>query len=266
MKITASRFPFDIQFCQIVPLKSNQEWKQWGKEDPLYGVASWANKEKEGSSPWTDEDFYALGESDWRDFLEHWTQYGVSRQGTCVEIGCGAGRMTRMLAGFFDRVAAVDVSEGMIEKARKATGSNVEFFVVDSNVIPVASDSASAVFSTHVLQHLDSVEIGYGYFREAYRILAPGGTLMIHIPLYQFPNENGAWGPLWRRTHAFTRAISNIKADIGRRRGSKIMRGTPYSLEGLRKFLVDLGLKRVEYRIFPTVSNSKLHSFVFGTK
>jgi len=250
---------------RVMALKSNTEWKQWGKDDPLYGVASWSNKHKEGSSPWTDEDFYALGESDWRDFLSHWTQYGISR-GTCVEIGCGAGRMTRALAGYFDRVAAVDVSEGMIERARKAVGSNVEFFLVDSNRIPVESDSAAAVFSSHVLQHLDAVEVGYGYFREAHRVLTPGGTLMIHIPLYQFPNENGPWGPLWRRTHSIVRAVSNFKADVGRRRGSKIMRGTPYSLEGLRTFLLDLGLRRVEYRIFPTVSNGKLHSFVFGTK
>ena len=97
-------------------------------------------------------------------------------------------------------------------------------------------------------------------------IQAPDGTLMIHIPLYQFPNENGLWGPLWRRTHSFTRAVSSVKADIGRRRGSKIMRGTPYSLEGLRSFLCELGFRRVEYRIFPTTSNAKLHSFVFGTK
>jgi len=185
-----------------VSLKSNQEWKQWGKEDPLYGVASWAGKEKSGSSPWTGEEFYALGESDWRDFLEHWTQYGVC-QGTCVEIGCGAGRMTRMLSGFFDHVAAVDVSAEMIARARKTAGSNVEFFLVDDNQIPAESGSTAAVFSTHVLQHLDSVEIGYGYFCEMHRVLRPGGTLMIHIPLYQFPNENGPWGPLWRRTHTF---------------------------------------------------------------
>lgn len=246
-------------------LRSNQEWKQWGNEDPLYGVASWTGKRKTGSSPWTDEEFYALGESDWRDFLEHWRQYGVN-QGACVEIGCGAGRMTRMLAGFFERVIALDVSEGMIERARKAVGSNVELFLVEDNQIPVESGSAAAVFSTHVLQHLDSVEIGYGYFREAHRVLRPGGTLMIHVPLYQFPNENGPWGPVWRRTHSLVRAVSNVKADIGRWRGSKLMRGTPYSLEGLRSFLCELGFRRVEYRIFPTTANGKLHSFVFGTK
>jgi ubiquinone/menaquinone biosynthesis C-methylase UbiE len=246
-------------------LKSNTEWKQWGKEDPLYGVASWANKQKDGSSPWTEKDFYALGESDWRDFLAHWNQYGISK-GTCIEIGCGAGRMTRALATFFDRVAAVDVSEGMIERARKVVGPNVEFLLVDSTQIPVSDQSASAIFSTHVLQHLDSVEIGYGYFREAYRVLRPGGSLMIHVPLYQFPNESGPWGPLWRRIYTGVRVVSSLKADVHRRRGTKSMRGTPYPVGALREFLLSLGFRGVEYRIFPTSSNSKLHSFVFATK
>ena len=48
-------------------MKSNTEWELWGKSDPLYGVASWAGRERGGENPWTDEDFYALGE-DWLDF------------------------------------------------------------------------------------------------------------------------------------------------------------------------------------------------------
>jgi len=27
-------------------LDSNKEWKKWGETDPLYGVASWQNKNK----------------------------------------------------------------------------------------------------------------------------------------------------------------------------------------------------------------------------
>ena len=40
------------------------------------------------------------------------------RRGTCVEVGCGPGRMSGVLAERFDRVVAVDVSAGMLERAR----------------------------------------------------------------------------------------------------------------------------------------------------
>src|SRR5258708_2555315 len=103
----------------MTELKSNTEWKQWGKDDPLWGVASWDGKQKGGASPWTDEEFYALGESDWQDFLRHWRQYGIDTR-SCLEIGCGAGRITRQLAKSFDRVYGVDVSEDMIRRAASA--------------------------------------------------------------------------------------------------------------------------------------------------
>lgn len=54
----------------MAELKSNAEWKQLGKEDPLYGVAAWAGKEKNGESPWTEDEFFALGESDWGRFSQ----------------------------------------------------------------------------------------------------------------------------------------------------------------------------------------------------
>ena len=40
------------------------------------------------------------------------------RGGTCVEVGCGPGRMTGALAERFDRVVALDVSPAMLEQAR----------------------------------------------------------------------------------------------------------------------------------------------------
>ena len=42
------------------------------------------------------------------------------RGGTCVEVGCGPGRMTAALAERFDRVLALDVSPAMLAQARGA--------------------------------------------------------------------------------------------------------------------------------------------------
>ena len=249
----------------MTELKSNAEWKQWGKDDPLWGVAKIAGKQKDGASPWTEGEFYALGESDWRDDLDQWRQYGINTL-SCLEIGCGAGRLTRQIAMSFDHVYAVDVSEEMISLARKAIiSANVEFSIIDGLHLPQSECSVKAIFSTHVLQHLDSVEVGFSYFREFFRVLDAGGTMMVHLPLYKFPYV-GRFRVLMLFQYAVYRALDNIKTDIRRRVGVRMMRWTPYPLESLSLFLSNLGFKRVEFRIFPMTSNGDPHTFVFATK
>ncbi len=250
----------------MTELKSNTEWKQWGKDDPLFGVAAWAGKEKGGSSPWTEEEFYANGESDWRDFLGHWQHYGINKE-SCLEIGCGAGRITKALATYFAHVYAVDVSLDMISCAQKAIKNpNVEFSLIDGLHLPQTDGSVSAIFTTIVLQHLDSKEIGFSYFREFYRVLGNGGTIMVGLPFYQFPVDTGLFGALMSCEYSLRSALGNIKADMERRLGMKTMRGTQYPMKPLRLFLANLGFKRIEFRIFPVTSNGMHDTFVFAAK
>jgi ubiquinone/menaquinone biosynthesis C-methylase UbiE len=239
----------------------------WATDDPLWGVASWPGKEKSGVSPWTEEEFYELGESDWRDSLGQWQQYGIHTE-SCIEVGCGAGRMTRQLATSFDYVYAVDISEQMIRRAQMAVrgATNVQFSVIDGLILPQANCSVKAIFSTHVLQHLDNTSLGFCYFREFFRVLDEGGTIMIHLPLYQFPRETSSIATLMRWLYAVSRQLGNIRADIKRRLGVKTMRATAYPLTSLRLFLLNIGFKNVEFRIFPMRSNGELHPFVFATK
>jgi ubiquinone/menaquinone biosynthesis C-methylase UbiE len=250
----------------LTGLDSNTEWKQWGKDDPLWGVASWANKQRDGAKPWTAEEFYALGESDWQDFERQWFQYGVDRR-SCLEIGCGAGRITKHLAKSFDQVYAVDVSEHMIDFARQGVASdNVKFEVIDGLHLPQGDCTVKAIFSTHVLQHLDSVDIGFSCFRECFRVLDAGGTIMIHLPLYQFPGDIRRIEGLIRAFYSLYRRLGGLRAKIMRRTGARIMRGTPYPIPILASFLRSLGFRNIEFRIFTVKSNEDFHSFVLATK
>jgi len=250
----------------MTELKSNAEWRQWGKDDPLWGVAAWDGKQKDGASPWTDDEFYAVGESDWRDFLNHWQHYGVGSE-SCLEIGCGAGRLTKQLASHFEHVYAVDVSPEMIARARKAIECrSVEFSVIDGVHLPQRDGTVKAIFSAHVLQHLDNMEVGFTYFREFYRTLGAGGTIMVHLPLYQFPIDTGVVGVLMSSPYAMRRFLSNVSAYVKRHLGVKTMRYTRYPIDSLRDYLSNCGFKRIEFRIFPVNSNGGYHTFVFATK
>ena len=232
----------------------------------MWGVASWAGKGKTGDSPWTEKEFYDLGESDWQVFLAQWKQYGFDKR-SCLEIGCGAGRITKQLAVCFDRVRAVDVSEDIIGFAqREVRSENVEWSVIDGLHLPQGDGSVNSIFSAHVLQHLDSVEVGVSYFRELARVLEVGGTIMVHIPLYQFPNEAGTLGALMSSLYRSYRRIDSFRAKLKRWLGVEMMRGTHYPARQLSVSLGNLGFKKIEYRIFPVKSNGEFHSFVFATK
>jgi ubiquinone/menaquinone biosynthesis C-methylase UbiE len=246
-------------------LKSNVEWKLWGKEDPLWAVATLPGKHKGSATAWTNEEFYAHGASDWKDDLHQWQHYGLTPQ-SCLEIGCGAGRMTKQLAKTFERVYAVDVSEGMIDRAKSGVDSpNVQFLLIDGVDLPLPNSAVKSVFSTHVFQHLESVEIGFAYFQEIHRVLEIGGTLMVHLPIYRHPYM-GRFRSYMPSFYAAYRAINSLAVNMRRRRGKAVMKNTPYSIDELTVALNRIGFKDIEFRIFVMKSNNDPHSFVFATK
>ncbi len=122
------------------------------------------------------------------------------RGGTCVEVGCGSGRMTPHLADRFDRVIAVDVSPRMIaraeERARARGLGNVVFEQTSGmDLAPVASSSAGTIVCYLVLQHLPSRELLSRYLAEFARILERGGEAFVHLPVL----GEGLVPRLWRQ-------------------------------------------------------------------
>ncbi|MGD0791467.1 MAG: class I SAM-dependent methyltransferase, partial [Terriglobales bacterium] len=221
-------------------LKTNSEWLEWGRRDPLFGVSTWEGKNVDGAAPWTNAEFYALGASDWKDFNERWRKYGYTA-GTFVEVGCGAGRITRQLASVFNHGHALDVSKDMIAYASKnVVPGNVEWHVTEGLTIPLEDNSVDAAFSCHVLQHLPNTDAGYAYFREVFRTLRPGGTLMIHLPIHTFPTAaNGKFGRLCDFLYNGVQRALDLKLGYQRLRmrlGSKPpMRGISFDLGKLHR-------------------------------
>ena len=250
-----------------MPAKSNAEWQLWGEKDPLFGVASWDGRGTDEAEPWTDDEFYRLGESDWADFRRQWVSYGVE-PGTCVEIGSGAARLTRPMASFFEHVHGVDVAPGMIERARPAVaGLPVTFHLGDGLTLPLPDASADAVLSTHVFQHFDDEDIAQANWREVARVLKPGGTFLVHLPVHQWP------GGLEVLQGVFDarRRVGDLRARRERRRmveGKRppIMRGHSYSWSTLEPFLQGVGFDDVELRFFRVTANAGQHAIVLGRR
>jgi ubiquinone/menaquinone biosynthesis C-methylase UbiE len=233
---------------------ATEEWRQIARGPRvLYHVLTWPDKDD-----WTEEEFYDVGRSDWEDFRSQWLHYAGELSGRCLEIGCGAGRLTRQLAQQFDEVVAVDVSEDMIERAGAAAApADVEFHQVEGTTLPLPDDSVDHVFSVHVLQHLDDFGDVSAYVANAARVLRPGGTMMLHIALGTL--ERGLFGKrgklrvewrLWRSRQLLKRGREHFA-----------VRYRLYDFEQVQHMLEALPLEQVELRMFPVRSNGYQHTF-----
>src|SRR5512133_865880 len=97
--------------------KMKRDWDRRARENARYYVAT-------GKKEWTDEEFFASGERHVEEeILTDMTnicQGTDPRQMAVLEIGCGAGRVTRALARRFGTVYGVDISGEMVRQARLA--------------------------------------------------------------------------------------------------------------------------------------------------
>lgn len=153
-------------------------WDDRARENPWYFI----NNTLDYNDPDLDR-FWASGERDLDVILG---QQGVALQSSdhVVEIGCGAGRMTRAIAKRAARVRALDVAPNMLEiaKSQNAELSNVEWLLGDGATLGGVPDaSADACISFVVLQHIPDPDVTLGYIREMGRVLKPGGWSVFQI-------------------------------------------------------------------------------------
>jgi SAM-dependent methyltransferase len=247
-------------------VKTNAEWRDWGRRDPLHGVATWPGRSRSDAQPWTDDEFYAVGALDWEDFSAQWLQYGVDRT-SCLEIGCGTGRITRQLAEFFGTVHALDVSDEMIAYARPRVAGDVTFMVTDGSSIPLPDMAVASVFSSLVFQHFEGVSDAEAYLREIHRVLKPGGSMMIQLPLYAWPDAfNG-----YRLMYRVRRGLSHLRARFRRLRlrfgrARPFFRYLRYEAEWVRSIIPALGFSSVEMRTISLRTHHEWLTFVLARR
>ncbi len=107
---------------------------------------------------------------------------------TVLDLGCGAGLDVYFYAqavGEAGKVYALDISEAMIDKARKNLESvglgNVEFITAPADEIPLADESVDLVTANGIYNLSPDKE---AIMSEVYRVLKPGGrTIFSEIVL-----------------------------------------------------------------------------------
>ncbi len=103
---------------------------------------------------------------------------GAQRCAAALELGCGTGKNTTLLATVAQQVLALDFSEGMLAQARrKLRQVQVQFVLADLlQPLPCAGQCVDLVTCNLVLEHIEDLT---PLFAEAHRVLRAGGVFFV---------------------------------------------------------------------------------------
>jgi SAM-dependent methyltransferase len=153
-------------------------WGRLGRDDPMWAVLTRPEQ-------WEEDEFFSTGAAEIASVMEYVASLGVpARRERALDFGCGVGRLTRPLAGYFDQVVGVDIAESMIEAAERlnASISNCEFrHNLKPDLAGFESASFDFIYSNITLQHM-APALAKRYLREFVRVLADDGLLLFQLP------------------------------------------------------------------------------------
>jgi SAM-dependent methyltransferase len=152
-------------------------WNARAREDPFYFVDTrQPYRAPEPERFWDAEPLV--------DYLLGGLEVELDRSGVTLEIGCGLGRITRVLSARSRRVLALDVSDEMLARARHHNPqlANVRWILGDGvSLAGIEAGSVDACVSVVVFQHVPGPAITLGYVRELGRVLRPGGWAALQV-------------------------------------------------------------------------------------
>lgn len=107
-------------------------------------------------------------------FLAH----HVERDDHVIDIGCGNGRFAPLVGARHAHYDGLDYSEGLIDEARQKF-PDYSFTKGDATKLPYPENSFDIAYSFAMIHHLPGKELRKQFIRETYRVLHPGGKLII---------------------------------------------------------------------------------------
>ncbi|MEZ5091790.1 methyltransferase domain-containing protein [Nocardioides sp.] len=149
---------------------------------------------------WDPDRYLTYADERGRPFLDLLSRVGARSPRTVVDLGCGPGNLTELLAERWPgaEVAGLDASAEMIERARTSAG-RVRYEVADLRGWSAPDGSVDVLVSNATLQwvpdHLDLLP-------RLYDAVAPGGWLAFQVPgNFGSPaTRSGPTSPRSRRT------------------------------------------------------------------
>ena len=161
-----------------IPDRMRAEWNRRAKQDAHF-YAGFGRRNQEA------QDFLASAQEFMSQFEAEFPRLPPNVAARrALEIGCGPGRLMMALSPHFGEIHGVDISDEMLELARRnlqcvphghvhrTSGSDLALF---------PEENFDFVYSYLVFQHIPSQEVVLNYLREAQRVLKAGGVLCCQV-------------------------------------------------------------------------------------
>lgn len=166
-------------------IKTN--WEEFARSDPLWSILPVPEKK---DNRWTVQELFQNGDREIDRIMDYLRDKKIPvDRGAMLDFGCGVGRLTQACSRYFEKCVGVDISEGMIELARKFNAHNDKcvFAVNNSTDLSVfGPDRFDMIYSNIVFQHIPP-RYTKGYIREFLRIVRNEGVIIFQITVAEVP-------------------------------------------------------------------------------
>jgi SAM-dependent methyltransferase len=225
------------------PLRTQKrDWEALADVNPLWAILG--DPSGRGRR-WELEEFFATAEATIAPVFVVADRLGLpARRQHALDFGCGVGRITPALGSRFDTACGVDISERMVELARKLNAGQPRctFRVNDKpDLQQFDSGSFDLVFENLALQHLPNTALVWRYVSEFLRVVRSDGLVVFQLPSsvrwpYRFQ--------LQRRVYAVLRALG-----LGDRLLQDRLRLTPIRMLTVRPEVATKEIERAGGRV-----------------
>jgi SAM-dependent methyltransferase len=158
------------------------DWERLGEADPMWAVLSDPNLT---GNRWDRETFFNTGLEEVGQNLRYLMSLNLEiDRDRCLDFGCGVGRLTQALCGYFDRCDGVDIAASMVQWARSFNqhGARCHYHVNNTDDLRLFDDGQfTFVLSIITLQHIKP-RYSKRYLAEFMRVLRPGGLAVFQLP------------------------------------------------------------------------------------
>lgn len=171
----------------------HHSWHQFGEEQPFWSVLT-SPEYRDQPEDVAIERFFASGKAEIERFKKTLARVGLGLEGrrTCLEYGCGLGRVTRHLAPNFERITGVDISGAHLAKARALAEekgiTGIDWLHLQTIDQLADLPQVDVVYSLIVLQH-NPPPVIERIIETFARILRPGGIAYFQVPTYRVGYE-----------------------------------------------------------------------------
>jgi SAM-dependent methyltransferase len=164
-------------------------WTYMGATCPYYSVLTGRAYQPENLDDNALDEFWASGKREITTIQAILRRVGYDNlhAKTCVEYGCGVGRVTTALADIFAKVCAYDISPNHLqlakERAEKSNQKNIDFRICSVEAEDDNLEECDVFYSRLVFQH-NPPPIIRELIAKALGSLRAGGIAIFQVPTY----------------------------------------------------------------------------------